>query len=54
VDLDPACAAVAIALDRPVQEAVAEVQFGVLSGVLPAFKGGQAGVEWDVNDPPER
>ena len=50
-----ACIRVAIALDRPAQEALAEVQSAaVLSGALPAFKGGQAGIERDVNDPPER
>ena len=53
VDTDPACAGVVIALDRPAQEGVAEVQFAVLSGALPGFKSGQAVIERDVNDPPE-
>ena len=38
----------------PRKRLVADAQFAVLSGALPAFKGGQAGVERDVDDPPER
>jgi hypothetical protein len=45
---------VVIALDRPAQEALAEVQFTVVSGESPALQRGHAGVERDVHDPPER
>src|SRR5579864_8195977 len=41
-------------LDRPVQPALAGLQFTVVSVVPPALKRGHARFEWDVNDPPER
>jgi len=45
---------VAIVLDRPAQSAVADSQFAVQPGALPAVKRGHAGLERDVNDPPEQ
>lgn len=53
-DFDPVYARVAIVLDRPADQALTIAQFAVLSRALPAFKGGHARLERDVNDPPER
>src|SRR5215469_5745844 len=50
---DPACARVAIVLDRPAQQALADAKFGVLSCSRPILKGGHACPERDVDDPPE-
>jgi len=43
-----------VVLDRPAHEALAEVQWAVVFGALPALKRGHACLEGDVNDPPER
>jgi hypothetical protein len=43
-----------IVLDRPAQSAFADSQFAVRTCALPAFNCGQARLEGDVNDPPER
>ena len=43
-----------VALDRPAPQALAGVRFAVVPGARPAVQGGQAGVERDVCDPPER
>jgi cyanate permease len=53
VNLDPACAGVAIVLDRPAQQALANAKFAVLLCALPLLKGGHACLERDVDDPPE-
>ncbi len=41
-------------LDRPAQSAFADSQFAVQPCALPALNCGQAGLERDVNGPPER
>jgi hypothetical protein len=53
VNLDPACAGVAIVLDRPAQQALANAKFAVLLCALPVLKGSHACLERDVDDPPE-
>jgi hypothetical protein len=52
-NLDPACAGVAIALDRPAQQALAKMKFAILLCALPVLKCGHACFERDVDDPPE-
>jgi hypothetical protein len=51
--LDPARSGVAIVLDQPVQQTVAEPEQAALPGALPAVKCGYARLERDVHDPPE-
>jgi hypothetical protein len=52
-NLDPACAGVAIVLDRPAQQALANAKFAILLCALPVLKGGHACLERGVDDPPE-
>ena len=52
--LDAAGTRVAVVLERPAQDAFAEVQAAVVFGALPLLKRGHAGFERDVNDPPEQ
>jgi hypothetical protein len=52
-DLDAAGAGVAVILDRPAQQAVADPEFAAVPRAPPAVKSGHACLERDVGDPPE-